>query len=92
MFLMKSSQSFKNTSLKRLSAAELRTDDSFNDGNTALMRAVYEGEACIVELLLELGANVNARGRDGDTALMCAVAYRETKCVEILLKAGADVR
>lgn len=62
------------------------------EGQTALMRAVCEGEVSTVRLLLDLGANVNSRGGHDRTALMCAVESRKTQCVEMLIEAGADVK
>ncbi|KAL5344828.1 hypothetical protein ACLOAV_010225 [Pseudogymnoascus australis] len=58
---------------------------------TALMRAVSYGEPSTVELLLQLGANVNSSGGNDTTPLMCAVYSREGQCVEMLVTAGADV-
>ena len=42
------------------------TDDV---GETALHNAASRGHKDIVELLIEKGANVNAKGSDGKTAL-----------------------
>jgi len=38
-------------------------------GNTALMLCVYYGDAEILELLLESGADVSKQNKDGKTAL-----------------------
>ncbi|KFY01316.1 hypothetical protein O988_02814 [Pseudogymnoascus sp. VKM F-3808] len=65
--------------------------DWIRNGQTALMRAVSDGELSTVELLLQLGANVNSTGDNDTTPLMCAVYSRKGQCVELLVTAGADV-
>ena len=63
---------------------------SDENGQTALMRAVCNGEVSTVQLLLKLGAGVNSPGGNNTTPLMCAVQSRRVRCVKILLEAGAD--
>ncbi|MEO8218722.1 MAG: ankyrin repeat domain-containing protein [Acidobacteriota bacterium] len=59
---------------------------------TPLMKAAWDGDAEIVELLLAAGAKVNATAADTkETALMNAVSRDSEQIVEMLLKAGADV-
>lgn len=64
-----------------------------DDDLTPLMRAVQNGHAEMVELLLARGADVNTRTRGrfnrGSTALNIA-AYR-TSLIEVLIRHGADV-
>jgi ankyrin repeat protein len=60
-------------------------------GQTPLMSAVRDGEFSTVQLLLNLGAKVDAQGGNNTTPLMCAVERRRPDCVELLLTAGADV-
>jgi ankyrin repeat protein len=60
-------------------------------GQTALMWAAAEGHANVVELLIELGADVRTRLASGFTPLLFAVREGHTDVVRILLKAGADV-
>ena len=64
-----------------------------DDDETPLMRAVRNGHAEMVDLLLARGADVNARTRGrskrGSTALNIA-AYR-TSLIEVLILHGADV-
>ena len=45
----------------------------------------------IVNLLLQAGADVNAKSEDGTTVLMLAAYSKEPDVVNILLEAGADV-
>jgi len=58
---------------------------------TLLMLAAVHGHVAMVEALLALGAEVNARGSGEVTALLLAVRHRQLDVVEILLKAGAGV-
>ena len=58
-------------------------------GFTALRAAVQEGETETVELLCEMGANVNAEG--DDTPLYCAAAEGYLDIVKILIDYGAYV-
>jgi len=58
---------------------------------TLLMLATVHGHVAMVEALLALGAEANARGSGEMTALLLAVRHRQLDVVEILLKAGAEV-
>jgi ankyrin repeat protein len=59
-------------------------------GTTALMMAVPDAEK--VKLLLDHGANVNARAKSKYSALMVAALYRDgTAAARLLLAGGADV-
>lgn len=59
---------------------------------TPLMKASWDGENAIVEILLASGAKVNATASDdGGTALMNAVTRGHIEVIRTLLKAGADV-
>ena len=49
------------------------------------MLAASHGRHEMVELLLESGADVNARDEDGSTALMCACEHGYIDIVETLL-------
>lgn len=56
---------------------------------TALMRAAWQGHAEIVNLLVERGADVNAKSDLGLTVLMGAAKHGHTAVVEMLKKVGA---
>jgi len=62
-----------------------------NDGKTALMHAVEQGNKEIVQALIVKGADVNAKGNDGKTALMHAVEQGNKEIVQALIAKGADV-
>ena len=55
------------------------------------MWASAEGEAAVVETLLDRGAALEARNDDGETALMWASRYDQATVVKILLNRGADI-
>ena len=57
---------------------------------TPLMLAVMGGHADIAGLLLDRGANINARDFEGSTALLWAVADRNEDIARLLLSRGAD--
>lgn len=61
-----------------------------DDPVTPLQMAISRGEAALVKLLLEHGADVNAM-RHGQTALTSAVHNGRKDLVEMLLAAGADL-
>jgi len=63
---------------------------SKKDKNNKLLKASWNGQKDVVELLLKAGADVNAITEDGWTPLMMA-SNGQKDVVELLLKAGADV-
>nr|XP_022342890.1 E3 ubiquitin-protein ligase MIB2-like isoform X2 [Crassostrea virginica] len=56
-----------------------------------LMVAAHEGHENIVTLLLQNGADINARNKDGMTPLMVAIVGKETETSLCLIKNKADV-
>ncbi len=62
-----------------------------NDGFTPLHAAAAYGRAPIVRLLLDQGADINARDKDGQTALMKAVGNSHANVVTVLLQRGANI-
>jgi len=51
-------------------------DGSLGEGSTALMRAAKSGDAAMIKVLLEGGADARLTQKDGTTALMIAAAAR----------------
>lgn len=67
-------------------------DDSRDeDGNTALMYAVGSGDAELVRLLVQAGAEVNTANGQGMTPLMYAAMLDAPEVVWALIEAEADV-
>jgi ankyrin repeat protein len=65
------------------------------DGSTPLHGAAWKGHVAVAELLLEAGADVNARSRNehyGDTPLHAAAHGNQRAVAELLIARGADVR
>jgi len=62
-----------------------------NSLNEALFAAADAGASQCVEVLLELGADVNARDKSDETPLICTGRWGYAKIARILLRAGADV-
>lgn len=59
-------------------------------GGTLLATAALMGHTEIVELLLEHGADINAKSQDGGTALHAAAFLGRAETVKLLLEKGAD--
>lgn len=84
---------------EEVEAARLRLQERPEDlnvpdyaGNTPLQIASLEGNAEIVEVLLEAGCDLTCMNIDKDTPLIDAVENGHLDVVKLLLKAGADPR
>lgn len=68
-------------------------DQKDSNGQTLLMKAAKAGNEWQINLLLESGADVNAKDKDGWTALMYAVRYQESLgVVNLLISSNADIK
>ena len=56
-----------------------------------LVAAIRNGNAQVIENLLDKGADINGRDSEGNTPLILASFYASPGCVEILIERGADV-
>ena len=69
--------------------------DKLEDGETLLTSATYREDFDTFTVLLEKGADVNARNRSGDTALSCVLQFaprsRAMELAKLLISHGADV-
>ena len=57
---------------------------------TLLISATIFGQFDVMQILLEVGADVNAVGRNGKTSLMFVAERGRHKSVDLLLKSGAN--
>ena len=64
---------------------------SYDNGMSALMWASRKGLIELVEILIEMGVDVNAVDKNGMTAILHADKYGHYDVWEILIDAGADV-
>ena len=62
-----------------------------DEGWTALLRAATKGQEAMVRLLVEKGADIEARNPTKGTPLICAAETNYEAIVEFLLKSGANV-
>ena len=60
-------------------------------GQTALMWAIEQGHPQVAKLLIERGADVNARSKNGFTPLLFAAQQNDLDSVQVLLAAGAKL-
>lgn len=65
--------------------------NELEDDDTALHHAVHLGNLSAVELLIDHGANVNARNEDQETPLIIASRIDEVEITQELLNSGAVV-
>jgi ankyrin repeat protein len=77
-------------SLAVVAAAGLLCHDVFAEAGAALIDAAERADIAAVRVMLDEGADVNARQADGSTALHAAVLENQAALVDLLLAAGAD--
>jgi ankyrin repeat protein len=74
--------------LKEYGPAILNRTDNMND--TALTWAAWMGHKHVVQILLDAGADINARGMTNRTALGWAAQGARYEVIQLLLEKGAD--
>ena len=90
-FSLESVNTTPSTHLPQVSDATEKVRKADNQ-RTALHKAAKSGEELyIVEILLESGADVNAKTADGTTALHLAAQYGNENAARVLLEHGANV-
>ena len=77
--------------IKLLLEHEVDVNVFVNNGETALMLAIYNENIKLTKLLLEYGADINISVKSGETALMLAIYNENIKLTKLLLEYGADV-
>lgn len=87
-----------NSAMVRMKASTFSDADSENSDAsendkrwTALLRASANGEEAMTRLLLDGGADIEARGPSNGTPLMCAAEGKHTALIDLLLIRGASV-
>ncbi|XP_015598972.1 ankyrin repeat and death domain-containing protein 1A isoform X6 [Cephus cinctus] len=76
------------TALANIPGIELHDTDK--KGQTAIHCACAEGHLEAAEVLIGLGANVDAQDNDGNTPLHVATITRHTAIAQLLLRAGSN--
>lgn len=82
---------------RKLIAAGAKIDGDIGDSETPLMTAASYGDAAVARVLVEAGANLEARASDdaggvpGGTALLHAAVFGMTEVVDVLVAAGATI-
>ncbi len=77
--------------LNELPLKYINPDITGAGGATPLIGAAANGHTEVAELLLQQGANVNARDNNGRSPLINAAAFGHTEVAELLLQSGANV-
>ena len=77
--------------MEALNAGADVNTSSHNNKSTPLIIASQFGNLNLVNLLLERGADVNAKNGSGNTALHLAILYNSSDVIMALINAGADI-
>ena len=67
------------------------TGEAWVDSVTALLTAATKGQLDVVKLLINKGADINARGKSDKTALTVAASAGRWDMVKYLVEKGADI-
>ena len=89
--------SYTSEVAQALIAAGAKVDGDRGDSETPLMTAASYGDAAVAKVLIDAGADLNARATDdaggvpGGTALLHAAVFGMTEVVDVLVAAGARI-
>ena len=75
---------------KKILLGKKEGEDALSDARAAFFGEDDEDAIKILRMLIEAGADLNAKDDSGETALMYAAYYDDPEAVEVLLKAGAE--
>ncbi|WP_395463020.1 ankyrin repeat domain-containing protein [Wolbachia endosymbiont of Cantharis cryptica] len=93
--LLHTAVAFGNMRIVESLINKMDDDDMVNTknrfGSTPLHLAVAWREPEMVSLLIERGADIEAKDNNGKTPLHLAVAWREPEMVSLLIERGADI-
>ena len=81
----------KSSASKNGTASPITQQPGPETGQTSLQEAALNGQAEVVDALLEQGIDINTRDKDGRTALMFAAFNGHEDIVKSLMENGADV-
>jgi ankyrin repeat protein len=74
-----------------LTTGKFMHDSQDKDGQTPLLRAVESGNEATLRLLLENGADIEAKGADEESLLFQAVKAEKEAVTRLLIDKGADI-
>lgn len=61
------------------------------EGNTAVHRTARDGNVTMLKIILDAGADINARDKNGTTPAMLAASQGHLEVLDLLLEYGADM-
>jgi ankyrin repeat protein len=79
----------KMDAVKLFLEAGMNPNTANKDGVTPLMYVIYFGDAGVVDMMIQKGADVNAKTVNGRTALMIATENNKANIIQLLKTAGA---
>eukprot|EP00741_Cyanophora_paradoxa_P005286 tig00000870_g5125.t1 len=75
--------------VKRFLEMDVDVDSADYDGRTALHIAACDGHTDIIHLLIDRGANLNAKDRYGGTPIIDAIRHQQDEAAGLLIRLGA---
>jgi ankyrin repeat protein len=92
LFLAACQQADRPAAERQLDRGRVRLDQLTDDDRATLYRAAQTGNTAVIQLMLDLGFPINARGGDdGGTPLHAAAYAGSAETLRLLLDTGADL-